>query len=118
MAIPAQACAAAAPPGALRDHGISVILISQGSSEHSICFAIPEAEAARAETVVRQAFDRELREAQIQSVDVDPGCSILAVVGDGHAVVVLADSVWLGLAVGLATGLVWAAFTLGRRRDA
>ena len=52
--------------GALRDHGISVILISQGSSEHSICFAIPEAEAARAEAVVRQAFDRELREGQIQ----------------------------------------------------
>lgn len=71
--------------GALRDHGISVILISQGSSEHSICFAIPEAEAARAEAVVRQAFDRELREGQIQSVEVDPGCSILAVVGDGMA---------------------------------
>ncbi|MGO9802893.1 MAG: aspartate kinase, partial [Steroidobacteraceae bacterium] len=29
--------------GALRDAGISVILISQGSSEHSICFAIPAA---------------------------------------------------------------------------
>src|SRR5688572_10908199 len=71
--------------GALRDHGISVILISQGSSEHSICFAIPEAEAARAESVVRQAFDRELREGQIQSVEVDSGCSILAVVGDGMA---------------------------------
>jgi bifunctional aspartokinase / homoserine dehydrogenase 1 len=71
--------------GALRDHGISVILISQGSSEHSICFAIPEAEAARAEAVVRQAFDRELREGQIQQVQVDPGCSILAVVGDGMA---------------------------------
>jgi aspartokinase/homoserine dehydrogenase 1 len=71
--------------GALRDHGISVILISQGSSEHSICFAIPEAQAARAEVVVRQAFDRELREGQIQSVDVDPACSILAVVGDGMA---------------------------------
>jgi aspartokinase/homoserine dehydrogenase 1 len=71
--------------GALRDHGISVILISQGSSEHSICFAIPESEAARAEAVVRQAFDRELREGQIQQVQVDPGCSILAVVGDGMA---------------------------------
>src|SRR5690606_24945164 len=71
--------------GALRDHGISVILISQGSSEHSICFAIPADEADRAETVVRQAFDRELREGQIQSVDVDRDCSILAVVGDGMA---------------------------------
>jgi bifunctional aspartokinase / homoserine dehydrogenase 1 len=71
--------------GALRDHGISVILISQGSSEHSICFAIPEAEAQRAEAVVRQAFDSELRLGQIQSVEVMPACSILAVVGDGMA---------------------------------
>lgn len=71
--------------GALRDHGISVILISQGSSEHSICFAIPEGEAARAEVVVREAFDSELRQGQIQSVEVDVGCSILAVVGDGMA---------------------------------
>jgi bifunctional aspartokinase / homoserine dehydrogenase 1 len=71
--------------GALRDHGISVILISQGSSEHSICFAIPEAEAARAEAVVRHAFDSELRLGQIQSVEVTDSCSILAVVGDGMA---------------------------------
>jgi aspartokinase/homoserine dehydrogenase 1 len=71
--------------GALREEGISVILISQGSSEHSICFAVPEAEAERAERVVRRAFDPELREGQIQSVEVDRGCSILAVVGDGMA---------------------------------
>ncbi len=31
--------------GALREEGISVILISQGSSEHSICCAIPAAQA-------------------------------------------------------------------------
>lgn len=71
--------------GALREEGISVILISQGSSEHSICFAVPEVEAVRAERVVRRAFDPELREGQIQSVEVNRGCSILAVVGDGMA---------------------------------
>jgi aspartokinase/homoserine dehydrogenase 1 len=71
--------------GALREEGISVIVISQGSSEHSICFAVPEAEAERAERVVRRAFDPELREGQIQSVEVNRGCSILAVVGDGMA---------------------------------
>ncbi len=71
--------------GALREDGISVILISQGSSEHSICFAVPDAEADRAERVVRRAFDAELREGQIQSLEVDRGCSILAVVGDGMA---------------------------------
>jgi aspartokinase/homoserine dehydrogenase 1 len=71
--------------GALREEEISVILISQGSSEHSICFAIPEVQATRAEQVVRRAFDTELRQGQIQSVEVDRGLSILAVVGDGMA---------------------------------
>jgi len=71
--------------GALRDAGISVILISQGSSEHSICFAIPQAQAVRAEAAVRKAFDAELRDGQIQHVDVGLGLSILAVVGDGMA---------------------------------
>ena len=71
--------------GALRDAGISVILISQGSSEHSICFAIPEAQAVRAEEAVRRAFDAELRDGQIQHVEVARGMSILAVVGDGMA---------------------------------
>jgi aspartokinase/homoserine dehydrogenase 1 len=71
--------------GALRDAGISVILISQGSSEHSICFAIPEAQAVRAEAAVRKAFDAELRDGQIQRVDVGLNLSILAVVGDGMA---------------------------------
>ena len=71
--------------GVLRDSGISVILISQASSEHSICFAIPEAQAVRAEEAVRRAFDAELRGGQIQHVEVALGMSILAVVGDGMA---------------------------------
>ena len=71
--------------GALREHGISVALISQGSSEHSICFALAQTEAERAAAVVRSAFDGELRKGQIQRVDVTPDCSILAIVGDGMA---------------------------------
>jgi aspartokinase/homoserine dehydrogenase 1 len=71
--------------GALREHGISVILISQGGSEHSICFAIPQAEAERTEQIVRAAFEGELRLGQIQNVDVVRDCSILSVVGDAMA---------------------------------
>ena len=71
--------------GALREDGISVILISQGSSEHSICFAIPHAEAERTARTVRHAFHAELNGGQIQNVDVVRGCSILSVVGDGMA---------------------------------
>jgi aspartokinase/homoserine dehydrogenase 1 len=71
--------------GALHEAGISVILISQGSSEHSICFAIPSGQAALAESVVRRAFAIELRDGQIHSVEVTAGCSIIAIVGDGMA---------------------------------
>ena len=71
--------------GALREENISVILISQGSSEHSICCAIPAAQAARATAVIERAFARELADGQIQSVDVTGELAILAVVGDGMA---------------------------------
>src|SRR4029079_19773456 len=71
--------------GALREEGISVILISQGSSEHSISCAIPQDQAKRAAEVVRRAFDRDLAEGQIQRVEVDLDLAILAVVGDGMA---------------------------------
>jgi aspartokinase/homoserine dehydrogenase 1 len=71
--------------GALREEGISVVLISQGSSEHSICCAVPRDQADRAVATVRAAFARELDEGQIQSVEVDRELAILAVVGDGMA---------------------------------
>ncbi len=71
--------------GALREADISVILISQGSSEHSICCAIPARQAARATSVLQRAFERELADGQIQSVEVTGNLAILAVVGDGMA---------------------------------
>ena len=71
--------------GALHEADISVILISQGSSEHSICFAIPAAQAAAAEQAVRRAFAAELQDGQVQSVDVATACAIIAIVGDGMA---------------------------------
>jgi aspartokinase/homoserine dehydrogenase 1 len=71
--------------GALREEGISVILISQGSSEHSICCAVPLDQSQRAVNVVRTAFARELADGQIQAVEVDTELAILAVVGDGMA---------------------------------
>jgi bifunctional aspartokinase / homoserine dehydrogenase 1 len=71
--------------GALREHGISVVLISQGSSEHSICFAISAADLERTEQVLRSTFEAELARNQIQDVAVSRDCSILSVVGDGMA---------------------------------
>ena len=71
--------------GALREARISVVLISQASSEHSICFAVPATSAARVEQVVRQAFASELEQGQVQTVEIQPECAIIAVVGDNMA---------------------------------
>ena len=71
--------------GALRDAQVSVMLISQGSSEHSICFAVREETADQVRTVVERAFAVELAEGQVQRVGVTKGCAIVAVVGDDMA---------------------------------
>jgi len=71
--------------GALRAAGVSVILISQGSSEHSICFAVPETSAEQVRRVVERAFASELQQGLVNRVGVMRQCSILAVVGDGMA---------------------------------
>lgn len=70
---------------ALKEAGVSVTLISQASSEHSICIAVPQEVAERARQVIRDAFAVELVSGQIQSVDVTDAQSIVAVVGDGMA---------------------------------
>lgn len=71
--------------GALREAGVSVVLISQGSSEHSICFAVPNSHAAPAQKAVEEAFFAERHHGQIQTVEVTPDCAIIAVVGDEMA---------------------------------
>jgi aspartokinase/homoserine dehydrogenase 1 len=71
--------------GALREVGVSVVLISQASSEHSICVAIPEAQGELAREVVSRAFAAEIANAQIQRVELVPGQSVLAAVGDAMA---------------------------------
>jgi aspartokinase/homoserine dehydrogenase 1 len=67
---------------ALKNAGVSVTLISQASSEHSICIAVPQDIAERATRVIKDAFAVELTTGQIQSVDCTDAQSIVAVVGD------------------------------------
>lgn len=71
--------------GSIREVGVSVIMISQASSEHSICFAVPGHQAKLAKETVEKCFQVELSERQIQTVDVKQPCCILAMVGEGMA---------------------------------
>lgn len=70
---------------ALKQADVSVTLISQASSEHSICVAVPRDLAQRARDVITAAFVDELANGQIQSVEVTDNQSIIAVVGDDMA---------------------------------
>lgn len=70
---------------ALEQARVSVVMISQGSSEHSICVVIRAADAGDAEQAVRRAFDHELRNGQISDVRIEHGIAALAAVGDGMA---------------------------------
>lgn len=70
---------------ALKQAGVSVVMISQGSSEHSICCVIREADGDAARKAVLEAFTRELASKQLTDVTVTRGIAALAIVGDGMA---------------------------------
>jgi bifunctional aspartokinase / homoserine dehydrogenase 1 len=70
---------------ALKKADVSVTLISQASSEHSICVAVPRGLVERAKNVVTEAFADELASGQIQNVEITDNLSIVAVVGDDMA---------------------------------
>ena len=69
--------------GALRAVDVSVVMISQASSEHSICFAVPQSESELAKRTVAETFFAEMQRGEVQTVDSRDSCCIVAMVGDG-----------------------------------
>lgn len=69
--------------GTLADEKINVILISQASSEHSICFAIESKYSLRARHAIEKEFQYEIGKEEMERVIVENDFSILAVVGEG-----------------------------------
>ena len=70
---------------AVHHEGISVSLITQASSEHSICFSVPEESAQRARRSLEEAFQREIARQEIDGVEARTGLATLVVVGLGMA---------------------------------
>jgi len=68
---------------ALRNAQVSVVMISQGSSEHSICCVVRQSQAQQARKALLHAFSHELAAGQVQRVQLTEGMSVLAAVGDG-----------------------------------
>ena len=66
----------------LASHRVNVILISQASSEHTICFAVSTAQASAAQKAVQEEFRYEFH-AKLVSLDEKAEQTIVAIVGDG-----------------------------------
>ncbi|HET6577342.1 MAG TPA: bifunctional aspartate kinase/homoserine dehydrogenase I, partial [Gemmatimonadales bacterium] len=83
----------------LQARRISVSLISQASSEHSICFSVPETLAADARESLEREFTGEIARGEIDGVELGPGMATVAVVGLGmHGTPGVAAAVFSALA--------------------
>ncbi|KAI5385103.1 bifunctional aspartokinase/homoserine dehydrogenase 1, chloroplastic [Lathyrus oleraceus] len=70
---------------AVKDVGANVIMISQASSEHSVCFAVPETEVKAVAEALQSRFRQALDNGRLSQVAIIPNCSILAAVGQKMA---------------------------------
>ena len=68
--------------GALARERISIILITQASSERSICFAVEPGKLRQAVDVIHDAFALERQANLVEDLVVEERCSILAAVGE------------------------------------
>ena len=69
--------------GILATHKISVVLISQASSEHSICFAIDPRGAENVKTILDAEFAPEIDHGHIDKIAIERDLSVIATVGEG-----------------------------------
>ncbi len=62
---------------------ISVILISQASSEHSICFAVDPKTAYGVKEILDEGFATEIALGLVDNISIEQNLSVIAVVGEG-----------------------------------
>lgn len=67
---------------ALSQSKVNVILITQGSSEHTISFAVKPEDASIAQEAIDETFHLEIRARLIEKVRVEKDLSIIAVIGE------------------------------------
>jgi bifunctional aspartokinase / homoserine dehydrogenase 1 len=69
--------------GTLAKEKINVILISQASSEHSICFAIESNFSAQAKAAIEKEFHYEILSGEMDRIVMENDLAIVAIVGEG-----------------------------------
>lgn len=62
--------------------GISVLLITQSSSEYTISFCVRQAESEAVKDALSQEFELEIREGEINKINVQDYTAIVSIVGD------------------------------------
>ncbi|TCI84723.1 bifunctional aspartate kinase/homoserine dehydrogenase I [Tenacibaculum sp. M341] len=67
---------------ALADDDINIILITQASSEHTICVGVLEEDAEKAVACISKKFADEIQQKKIDPITVENELSIIALVGD------------------------------------
>lgn len=67
---------------ALANESVNVILITQSSSEHSICVGINEVDVDRAKNSIDKAFSFEVQNRTVEPLKIESGLSIVALVGE------------------------------------
>jgi len=67
---------------ALANEKVNVILITQGSSEHSICVGIDESNSHLAKEAVDRAFGAEIAAGKVDPLVVEEDLAVIALVGD------------------------------------
>ncbi len=63
--------------------GVSMLLITQSSSEYTISFCVKESASSLVRSVLSAEFELEIREELIYPVEVQTNCAIVSIVGDG-----------------------------------
>ena len=66
----------------LSSAGINIVMITQASSEHSICVGVNAQDAKRAATRVNKTFEFEIGRRKINPVQIESDLAIIALVGD------------------------------------
>ncbi len=67
---------------ALAQAGVNVVIITQGSSESSITFAVSPAHARLAQKAAEKEFSFEIREHLVEPLKIEDNLSVIAVVGE------------------------------------
>lgn len=66
----------------LAAHKINIVMITQASSEHSICFAVNASEANKAKEAISEEFKKEIESNLVKELRAENDLSLVAVIGE------------------------------------